>query len=302
MPATSYNLFELISAAKPGVREATRKAYFYSLKRAAPVSVQNKLGSGLSENKVRIKWMKDTEKTLMRIRGFSPSVERTTLTALMVVAFYLYGETSKQYERYRERFDVLTTELAAEIAEHDKTPVQEENWVELGTLREIAVAMPKERPRDRRNRLTAFLYTMQPPARNDYGTMELLTDFSKLEPASNYLFIEEGVPKEFIFQTYKTSGKYGSSTVPLTPELREELVEFLDGRTEGYMFGKPLTKAQMGYALRMAFESTGKRVTINLMRHIWASEMVDIEQSKKQEELAKAMMHSQMMQVEYAKK
>jgi len=301
MPAT-YSLVSLISEAKPGISPYTSKAYFYSLKRAAPVTVQNHLGSGISENKVRIRWIKDHQKTLLRLREFSPSVQRATVTALLIMSNHLYGESSKSSQEYYRVFSDLSTVVNEAERSNEKSETQLENWMPLDEIQAYASVLPTDRPKDRRNRLIAFLYTFQPPARNDYGGMELLTDFSQIQPGINYLFIEDGNPVSFIFQDYKTSGKYGQMTVPVSLELATEIKEFLDGREEGYLFGKPLTKSQVQYSMKAVFAGTGKHVTINLLRHIWATEGIDLEQRKREKELAGSMMHSIGMQENYAKK
>jgi len=301
MPAT-YSLVALIDEAKPGVSPYTSKSYYYSLKRAAPITVQNQLGSGLSTNKVRTRWIKDHQKTLLRLREFTPSVRRSTVTALLIMSNHLFGENSKSSQEYHRVFTDLTLEQNEAIQANEKSETQLANWMPLQDIQAYAAVLPTDRPKDRRNRLLAFLYAFQPPARNDYGGMELLTDFSQIQPNINYLFIEDGNPVSFIFQDYKTSGKYGQMTVPVSLELSIEIKSFLDGREEGYLFGKPLTKSQVQYSLKTVFEGTGKHVTINLLRHIWATEGIDLEQRKREKELAGSMMHSIATQETYAKK
>jgi len=301
MPAT-YSLVSLINEAKPNVSPYTSKSYFYSLKRAAPITVQNQLGSGLSTNKVRIRWIKDHQKTLLRLREFTPSVRRSTVTALLIISNHLFGENSKSSAEYHRVFTDLSLEQNEAIQTNEKSETQLENWMPLEDIQAYAAVLPTDRPKDRRNRLVAYLYAFQPPARNDYGQMELLVDFSQIQPNINYLFIEDGNPVSFIFQDYKTSGKYGQMTVPVSLELGTEVKEFLDGREEGYLFGKPLSKSQVQYSLKTIFEGTGKHVTINLLRHIWATEGIDLEQRKREKELAGSMMHSIGTQETYAKK
>jgi len=301
MPAT-VSLVALINEAKPGISPYTSKAYFYSLKRAAPVTVQNHLGSGISENKVRIRWIKDHAKTLLRLREFTPSVRRSTVTALLIISNHLYGETSKSSAEYHRVFTDLSAVVNEAERSNEKSETQLENWMPLEEIQAYAAALPTDRPKDRRNRLIAYLYAFQPPARNDYGGMELLTDFSQIQPGINYLFLEDGNPVNFIFQDYKTSGKYGQMTVAVSLELAIEIKEFLDGREEGYLFGKPLTKSQIQYSMKTVFAGTGKHCTINLLRHIWITEGMDLDQRKKEKELAGSMMHSIGTQENYAKK
>ena len=161
MPAT-YSLVALINEAKPNVSPHTSKSYYYSLKRAAPITVQNHLGSGLSENKVRVRWIKDHQKTLLRLREFTPSVRRTTITALLIISNHLYGDTSKSSEEYRRVFTDLTMEQNEVIQANEKSETQLENWMPLEEIQAYAAALPTDRPKDRRNRLIAYLYAFQP--------------------------------------------------------------------------------------------------------------------------------------------
>ena len=81
-----------------------------------------------------------------------------------------------------------------------------------------------------------------------------------------------------------------------------EVKEFLDGREDGYLFGKPLTKSQVQYSMKTVFAGIGKHVTINLLRHIWVTEGMNLDQRKREKELAGSMMHSIGTQEQYAKK
>ena len=49
------------------------------------------------------------------------------------------------------------------------------------------------------------------------------------------------------------------------------------------------------------FDPSGKHITLNLLRHIFISENVDLEKIKKEKETAEKMMHSSDMQKDYVK-
>jgi hypothetical protein len=70
--------------------------------------------------------------------------------------------------------------------------------------------------------------------------------------------------------------------------------------------GTALTANGLSKLLTSSFGrySKNKKVTLNLIRHIYISENVklqDTEQIKKEEELAKAMMHGKNTQISYVK-
>lgn len=297
----TYDVMQLISDAKPEVRATTLKAYYFGLKRAAPPVIQGKLGKGLSTNPIRLDWIKDVSATLGRMDGFSVSVQRQTLTPLLVISKYLYdGDT---YTSYLSKFIDLGEQFKEDVSAHQKTPAQASNWLTLAELKDFALTLPTDTKKQQLQRMVAILYTYQPPVRNDYGEMELITSVDDIHPDINYLLVIDGEPKAFIFQRTKVSKDGSVHTVSISDGIVvSELMGYLDGRDSGYLFGDPKSKGQIGYALQLAFADMGKHVTINLLRHITASEHVDIEARENATAIAKAMMHGDSMQVQYAKK
>ena len=296
-----YNLITLIEQAKPSIAPSTKKSYYYGIKRAATKGIQQRLGMGQSTNPVSLKWISSHAAVIKRVAKESDTVQKTTMTALMVISRHLFGEESKSYLAYQKRSDTLNGLIQVEQDKHIKTPSQEKNWTTIDALREHVVTLPVESQLDRDRRLVGSLYVYQPPARNDYGQMELIDEEAEKQPDVNYLVLRDGKPLNFYFQVFKTHARYGNVTVPVTAEMSKELTTYLDGRTTGFMFDKKLTKTQVGYALAAAFKGTGKHITINLIRHIVASEMINVEKRVAEQVLASAMMHGSATQVTYAK-
>ena len=58
---------------------------------------------------------------------------------------------------------------------------------------------------------------------------------------------------------------------------------------------------QLGKFITKAFDFTGKKITLNLLRHVYISENIDLEAIKKGQQLAKDMHHSTGVQEMYAK-
>jgi len=294
-------LTDLIDHVKPDVRPATKKSYYYGLKRAAPAGIQKRLGMGLSANSVSIKWIASHGAVLRRLRENVKGVQKTTLTPLMVVTRALLGEDSASYAAYAQAADQLNVHIEAGLQEHTKSKTQEENWITMEELQAHVKEMPIKTELEKVRRLIGALYVFQPPVRNDYGEMQLLDEGSERLPERNYLIMREGQPTEFFFQNFKTVKTAGFVTVPLTLGMQEEVLSFLDGRTTGMLFSSGLTKTRVAYLLAQAFEGLGKHITINLIRHIVASELVDYQEREKEQALAASMMHSNTMQVKYAK-
>jgi len=310
MSDQKMNIINLITESKPEIRDATRKAYYYGIKRAAPAQVQKRLGVGMSTNPIPIKWITDTKSVLKRINQYNIPVQKTTITPLLVLTKHLYGEDSDSYVAYLSKSEEYNISVLEEQAKHIKSKSQDDNWVELQVLKDHVLTMPRDTPKQKMQRLVAALYTFQPPVRNDYGAMEIVTDLQGVDSDKNYLVRPSSYPPQepyFYFQNFKTHRTVGNMKIDVTEEMQRELNLFLGanevdiGRTSGYLFGEKKTKPRVSYALSQAFLPTGKHITLNLIRHVVATGMVDIEQAAEQEKIATSMMHSTKMQITYAK-
>tara|TARA_R110002110_G_scaffold217324_4_gene431339 strand:- start:1734 stop:2648 length:915 start_codon:yes stop_codon:yes gene_type:complete len=303
MSEERVDLLALIDAAKPDLRDATRKSYYYGIKRAAPENVQKRLGVGLSTNPVSVKWITKPAAVLKRISELTIAVQKTTITPLLVLTRYLFGEDSEPYKAYLSKADEYNAVVQATLSEHIKSKNQEDNWIEMDVLRDHVLRMPVDTEKQRTQKLIGALYTFQPPARNDYGQMQIVTDLVGISSDVNYLVCTSPGDWFFYFQNFKTFKSKGPIIVTVSSQMKEQLLSYLDNRElTGFLFEPPMTKGQMGYALAQAFRKTGKHVTVNLIRHMVASDNVDIDQVHEAVKLASDMMHSGEMQLLYAKK
>ncbi len=64
---------------------------------------------------------------------------------------------------------------------------------------------------------------------------------------------------------------------------------------------KPLSRNSLGKLIPQIFSATGKNVTLNIIRHVYVSEKVDLEAVKQFQEIAKSMMHDSTTQMDYNK-
>ena len=65
--------------------------------------------------------------------------------------------------------------------------------------------------------------------------------------------------------------------------------------------GLPISRNNLGKTITKIFAATGKQVSINIIRHVYISENVDMEAVKKSKEMAKSMLHDTSTQIDYAK-
>ena len=171
----------------------------------------------------------------------------------------------------------------------------------------VAKRLIKDGPGNQRS-LIAALYTMQAPTRLDYYDMEIVGKGANMLDTKKYLQVINRSKKTFIFNDYKSSSTYKTVKIPVNKELNKIINKYMKlnpGLT--YLLenektkGKAMTRNSLGKTIPKIFDSTGKHVTLNLIRHIHVSENVDIAKTKAQNELAKQMMHSTGTQLTYAK-
>jgi len=111
--------------------------------------------------------------------------------------------------------------------------------------------------------------------------------------------------KYFHFGEYKTAKKYGANVIPVGKKLNSVLNIWLRiNPTDSLLLnsqGKPQTANGLGKYITKVFEPTGKKIGVNLLRHIFITEKFEpqLEEKKK---VASQMGHSVGTQELYAKK
>ncbi len=284
-------LTELIENDRPNISTQSIKTYVSNLKKIGITTVED------------LKKLNDTKAIFEEIADLKITMKRNVLSAILVI-IKASGEASEEYEKYREHVFDLGVEYSAQLAKNEKTEKQMNNWVSLESLRKITRKHIKNNPGSQ-NTLIAALYTYQPPTRLDY-IMEIVKSDKDLDPKKNYLLIKSARNKVFIFRDYKTAKKYGETRIPVSKQLNTVLNKFLKLNPDRkYLLqqknGEPFTRNQLGKQIPKVFKDTSKNVTLNIIRHVFISENVDLAAIKKNKELASQMMHSGDLQEEYAK-
>jgi hypothetical protein len=73
------------------------------------------------------------------------------------------------------------------------------------------------------------LYTLQPPVRNDYGNMKVITEYKdNLDSNFNYILKNKDGSFEFIFKNYKTVGLYGTNRFTANKKLTIVLQKYIN--------------------------------------------------------------------------
>ena len=157
-----------------------------------------------------------------------------------------------------------------------------------------------------KNAWVSLLYTQQAPIRLEYGSMIVIENEEDIKPRINYLIRGEDSYK-FVLQDYKTKKSQGVKkwTVKST-QIKKILDEWFKLNTSGYLFpnrqwNAPMTMNSFGKMIPKVFESIGKKITLNIIRHVWISHHVDYKVLDTHAALASAMGHSLSTQKAYVK-
>lgn len=277
-------------------------------------------------NKVPFKtltFLKDTEHIMKVISEYADSTQKTILTGLASVLSLMKDKPTykRVYQFYYDQMMGKAKEMKEGGPESgQKTEKQKENWVEWEHVQHKRDEMGKEvaefankkaiTPQQFSHLLSytiLSLYTTIQPRRNqDYLDMYVVrskkVDMDELDKTKNWLVVEEGEPKVFVFNKFKTAKTYGQQVFTIPPELASVLSIYLrhhplsksKDKTHEFKFlvsadEKPLVA---GNAItRILNKLFGKKVGSSMLRHIFlSSKYGDVQQE--QDADAAAMGHS----------
>tara|TARA_R110001606_G_scaffold29847_3_gene92967 strand:- start:988 stop:1992 length:1005 start_codon:yes stop_codon:yes gene_type:complete len=300
-------------------------------------SLYNKLGnsSPLKDLNFLLKTEKITEVLKSLAIGSQKNYYSACIAGLEVhTNIYNKKEADEAMKYYKDMisliFDILSKKPSLV-----KTEKQDKNWTTVKELQKVMVAYKKELSRRgtfKKNKddltqiehdllkkwLITCLYVVDPknnpPLRSDYSPMKIITKklYDGLDAEAlreNYLVIVSRNSKFFSLGNYKTSNKYGVKQIKVFPKLNTALNLYLGIYKGKYLFLNksnkiPLTPNAFGKMVTRAFESTGKNISINLIRHIVITEFNPPTGPSAEEKdvLASKMCHSTGMQNDYIKK
>jgi len=294
---------------KRDIKENSLRSYLIILKK-------------LNENKeiLDLEFLKDTKKIEEIIRNRALTTQRNYLGAILVVlSAFNKASFDPALQFYRDMLDELNEEYQNQLKSHEKDPKQSKNWVSLDVLKKAMNRLKRdieERDILKKENLTnkelmllqryvvAALYLLQPPIRLDFS-MDVVNKRSDIEEGKNYLLNMGRNKKKFIFSEYKTSKSYDTKEVDLNSALNKIMNIWLKHNKSGFLLvnnrGGKLSSNGLGKLIPKVFETTNKHITLNLIRHIYISENVDLDAINKAKKLAEDMLHSSSTQVDYIK-
>ena len=307
-----FDLRDLIKTNRENLQENTLKMYLANLR-----TLNNK------KEITSLDFLFNFDDIMQKLEKYKLRTRRNFLTGVLVaLGVYNTDIYNEVREKYRKVLENMTIEMNAELELHEKTKSQSENWTTLNELRKNVLNKYKRDAKKfgiltrtspstsdvllYQKYLIAALYLLRPAVRLNY-IMEIIRDRDEIQEGRNYLLIQSDRTKHFIFGEFKNVKIIGKQEQRVEPAINKILNVWLNkfNKTNSLLLNtrmKPLTSNGLSKLIGEVFSSEKRKVTLNLLRHIWASETVDLDQNKKENELAKMMMHNSNTQKEYAKK
>lgn len=237
-----------------------------------------KLNGG--ESVTDLKFLNDMKKVLLIIDNYKPTTKRSFIIAACVV---LKNNNEKLYQQYYELLSKMNTDLAVRT---DKSETQRENWMDQDDVEKLLESLNVTKKVSNNddyqkmlNHLILSLYVLQIPRRNqDYCLMKIASDMTNTD--FNYLDIKN---KKFIFNNYKTDGKYKSVEIDIEENMFKVIQKYLKFHPDKLklknkkykvhflvdFFNRPVDKSNdITKILNKVF---GKKISSSMLRNIYLS-------------------------------
>jgi len=228
-------------------------------------------------------FLKEPKQILNMIKDYKPTTQRSYIIAICTVL-----KNSKHQNLYDMYFEILSNFNNQLKVRTDKTDKQMENWMTNDNINEISKDLKlnvfkrvrnKEDYNNLLNYLVLSLYTLHPPRRNvDYSLMKISNIMN--DDKYNYLDLKKG---QFVFNNYKTQGKYNQIVVPIEEDLMKVIELYLNNHPEksklknkNYdvhflksFYNEPIEKSQA--ITRILNKIFGKNIGSSMLRNMYLS-------------------------------
>ena len=319
------NLIEMIKTSR-NLSESTLKNYGRTLQR---------LQKNVNQKEVE-PFLTNWEQVLSKIKNGYKKPYQLNLLSAYIVALDSYNQNIPsldiqdglvQLRKYQMK---IKLELDKNKYNQSKSEKEEENWVPFEKLQESIKKnlKPVNKILKRGDEITmkeakiimnwviSVLYVgskTNPPPRLDFNNMIVKTKDEYAEgheENQNYLVIHSLRTKYFIFAEYKTAKAYGKKSIKLAPELNKMINKWLGVRerinvkSDYLLFnnkGGPVGESSMSNYINDAFVPTGKHIGVNMLRHIFVTDVANKLPLKERKEIAEKMFHSLEMSLVYEK-
>jgi integrase len=308
---------------KRNVKENTINTYLRNLR----VMAKDITG----EDYKNLSFLNDFNKVKNYLEKQKASTKKNKLATIMVLLRLNEKKNDKLIDKYLDYLTDISNKYYASLAEHKKTERQSENWVSVKDLQKVFNKYSKEVREEGLNRaskkvlnkkekellqkfLVAGLYTLLPPRRNVYADVKpvSLGEFNKLKANErengNYMVIQGRNKKFFSLGDYKTKKSMGTQKLNIPSKLNSVIniwLKYNDDK-EHLLYNKrgdKMSRNGLTKFLMKVFNIKGKKhISSTMLRHIFITENIDLEEYKKMKAIANKMGHSVETQNTYNKK
>lgn len=245
-------------------------------------------------------FIKKPNRLIKKINGseYPASTKRDYYIALYAV------DANEKYknEMYKFRDETNTKQGESKISEE-----KIKNYDTMKNLKKILDMMPEDTYSQIRDKLLISIYLLKPPIRNDLEAVAIFKKDKVLDPnikdTLNYIQKKD---KEFIFylNQYKTVKKYGPKKIIYSKSEDPQIYNLFKKIIK---FNKPflivndtnnnnLDDKQISALIIKIFENyLNKHVSINTIRHIYETELINSEEYKKMSMTQKKAKHDELM-------
>lgn len=264
------------------------------------------------------KVIENSEAIENHFKDLDPKVRKTRLSALIVFLSDPKGlsdEASLAIDTFRKQMMKDGEDYKNELRLQEKTPKQEEGWMEWDEIIANYKNLEKEvgyfktqtsLNKQQFKRVQIFILLscllLIPPRRStDFVMFKIRNeDVNK----DNYMEIK-GRKAYFVFNTYKTAKKYGKETIEIPSSLKNIIIRWRLINKNDYLLvnsnmDKKINATQLNSLL---YDYFNRPLSTSLIRHIFLSERYkDVPALKEMEKTASEMGHSITQALEYVKK
>ena len=274
-------------------------------------------------------FLKDVDIIVRRLEGYKENTKRNYLISIVSVLSTSTKPTIKKlYDKYYNLMMKKNEQINKEVNPNDLTETQEKNWISWTDVKKRYEDLEKEidafckeklLSEQQYNTLLSYiilsLYIHQSPRRNkDYQIMKIVNSYkTELSKEFNYLDLSK---KDFIFNDYKTSSKYGTQVIKISDDLWKSLLKyFKHHQFVSFKKDEPQVKEEANFLIyldkrpldkvnsitRILNKIFDKAIGSSMLRHIFLTDKYG-ETLDAQKKDALDMAHSKGMQQDYIKK
>lgn len=291
--------------------------------------LRNLLKLNLDEPFKNFNFLKDVKIIERRLSSYKENTKRNYLISIVsVLSIFDKPAVKKLHDKYYDLMMAKSDQIKKEVKPNELTETQEKNWMswdevvnKYKELEEIVNGFVTKKgiSDEQYNVLLSYiilsLYIHQSPRRNkDYQIMLLVNEYTNdLSKDFNYLDLSK---KDFVFNSYKTSSKYGTQKISINDNLWKVLVKYFSYHPMVTISKKIPKVKDVSYFLmhrdkspldkvnsitRILNKVFDKAIGSSMLRHIYLTGKYS-EVVKNQAQDASDMAHSEAMQKEYIKK